>query len=69
MIFAINCQASSTSDAKQLEAVANQGNIEAMLELGKMYEEGEGVIQDYIKAHMWYNLASSRGYKAARKSP
>jgi uncharacterized protein len=29
-----------------------------MVRLGGMYENGEGVPQDYIKAHMWYNLSS-----------
>ncbi len=25
-----------------------------------MYENGEGVPQDYVQAHMWLNLAASR---------
>ncbi len=25
-----------------------------------MYRSGQGVPQDYAKAHMWYNLAASR---------
>ncbi len=24
-----------------------------------MYEKGQGVPQDYVQAHMWYNLAAS----------
>jgi len=28
--------------------------------LGYMYDSGEGVPQDYTKAHMWYNLAASK---------
>ena len=26
-----------------------------------MYENGDGVPQDYIQAHMWFNLAGARG--------
>ncbi len=25
-----------------------------------MYYNGEGITQDYVQAHMWYNLAVSR---------
>ncbi len=25
-----------------------------------MYEQGQGVPQDYVQAHMWFNLAASR---------
>ena len=30
-----------------------------------MYENGYGVLQDYIRAHMWYNIAASSGNKMA----
>ena len=26
---------------------------------------GQGVIQDYIRAHMWMNIAASRGFELA----
>lgn len=31
----------------------------AQLNLGILYENGEGVSQDYVQAHMWMNLAVS----------
>ncbi|ULA64638.1 MAG: hypothetical protein LZF86_160038 [Nitrospira sp.] len=31
------------------------------MKLGTMYELGEGVIQDYVQAHKWYNLAGANG--------
>jgi len=42
---------------------AEQGYADAQNNLGTMYDKGQGVPQDYIQAHMWYNLAasSSRG--------
>ena len=33
----------------------------AQYNLGLMYANGQGVTKDYIRAHMWWNLASSAG--------
>ena len=33
-----------------------------------MYENGRGVTRDYIRAHMWWNLASSAGYADGTKN-
>ena len=32
-----------------------------------MYSEGQGVLQDYAKAHMWLNLSASQGSENAKK--
>jgi len=34
----------------------------------KIYLIGNGVIQDYIRAHMWFNLAASKGNKTAKEN-
>ena len=39
-----------------------QGDIEAQGMLGFMYNRGEGVPQDQIKAHMWLKLATVNGH-------
>ena len=44
---------------------AEQGQANSQYSLGVMYEKGQGVIQDYIIAHMWLNIASSNGSKQA----
>ncbi|NNE64363.1 MAG: hypothetical protein HKN34_09790 [Gammaproteobacteria bacterium] len=31
-----------------------------------MYLKGLGVLQDFCRAHLWLNMASSRGHKKAR---
>ncbi len=41
------------------------GDRRAMLELGRLYRQGLGVVQDYVEAHKWLNLAASRGEAAA----
>ena len=38
---------------------AEQGNSLSQDSLGFLYETGKGVPQDYVQAHMWYNLAAS----------
>jgi TPR repeat protein len=39
---------------------AEQGDAQAQSILGLMYFTGRGVLQDYVEAHMWLNLAASR---------
>jgi TPR repeat protein len=41
---------------------AEQGSIVAQLHLGLLYERGEGVVQDYIQAHLWMNLAAAQSH-------
>ena len=51
---------SSWSQAlKLLINKAEVGKVEAQYELGKVYSE-LNEFQDYVLAHMWFNLASSR---------
>ena len=42
------------------QAAANVGDAKAMLALGRLYEQGLGVPQNYVQAHMWFTLAASR---------
>jgi TPR repeat protein len=41
------------------KALAEQGDASAQVNLALMFDAGEGVPQDYILAHMWFNLAVS----------
>ena len=43
-----------------LKPLANAGIAKAQDNLGFMYDTGQGVPQDYVQAHKWYNLAASR---------
>jgi uncharacterized protein len=38
---------------------AEQGDATAQYNLAVMYDIGRGVLQDYVMAHKWYNLAAS----------
>ena len=49
-----------------LEPYALAGNMQAQFLLGRMYANGEGVLQDYVRAHAWLNLAALYGHSEAR---
>ena len=48
--------------------MANAGNVEAMVKLGEMYEEGVGTKQDLNKALKMYQQAQAKGAKGATAS-
>ena len=47
--------------------LAEQGDASAQLNLGAMYSNGQGIPQDYIRAHKWYNLSASRFLASERE--
>ncbi len=47
-------------------AQAESGTKEALYDLGLLYSIGQGVDQDFIEAHKWFNLAAIRGMKSAQ---
>ena len=52
---------------REWQAAANAGDAKAMLALGRLYVQGLGAPQNYVQAHMWFNLAASRGEAEAVK--
>jgi TPR repeat protein len=44
-----------------LTEAAEQGHALAQLQLGRMYEDGRGVIQDYAAAFEWFRQAAEQG--------
>lgn len=47
---------------REYEKAANNGSIEAMLNLGDMYRDGCGVnVEDFKKAGEWYSMALNKG--------
>jgi TPR repeat protein len=52
---------------KWWKLAVEQGNASAQTNLGFMYNKGKGVLQDYTRAHMRYNIAASSGIKNAVK--
>ena len=44
---------------------ACQGQADAQVALGWMYAKGQAVLQDYVRAHMWFNLAAAHAHENA----
>lgn len=51
---------------KLFKEAAEKGNAIALDSLGRMYEHGEGVTQDYAEAVKWYCKAANQGYAVAK---
>ena len=79
LIAAIPAHADFGSGQRALEAgeldealsqwlrAADEGDGRAMLALGRLHREGRGILQDYVEAHRWFNLAASKGVADAAK--
>ena len=52
---------------KEFRPMAEEGNAAAQLLLGFMYERGQGVPQDYVQAHLRFDLAARQGEEQAAK--
>ena len=50
----------------QYEHDAKLGRADALYNLGLAYSTGQGVAQDFIAAHKWFNLAALRGSNEAK---
>ena len=48
--------------------LAEQGNPDAQLMLGFMYDQGQGVPQDYAEMEKWYRRAAKQGSIAAQST-
>ena len=57
-----------TSEIDALRTRAEQGDAKTQVSLGFMYRDGEDVPQDYVQAHMWFNLSASRSTGEAREN-
>ena len=53
-------------DFNETQRLANQGIGDAQFNLGLMYNNGNGVRQDYAKAMEWYTKAANQGHADAQ---
>jgi len=49
----------------EFRPLAEEGFALAQNNLGYMYYNGKGVIQNFVIAHMWWNIAASNGHENA----
>ena len=47
-------------------AAAENGHVESQVNLGVVFVKGKSSLQNYIQAHMWFNIAAAQGSRAAR---
>ena len=47
-------------------ALASQGNIQAMYDVGKLYQRGRGVNKNMIKAAEWFQKAATAGHASGQ---
>ena len=53
---------------KEWRPLAEQGNAQAQKNLGFMYRNGKGLVQDYADAAKWYRLAAEQGNANAQSN-
>ena len=46
---------------------AEQGNTKAQINLAVMYASGEGILENFVLAYKWANLAAALGNENARE--
>ena len=51
-----------------INVLAEQGQADGQYNLGSMYSHGQGVAQDDVEAHKWYNLAAGQGNADATRN-
>ena len=49
------------------DIAAAQGNLDAQLNLGSVYYEGEGVAEDLARSRMWLSIVADHRYRDAAK--
>ena len=68
-LFGVEVAAEENSTSIQsTRRAAEQGHAGAQYNLGVMYDEGEGVPQDYAEAAKWYRRAAEQGHAAAQNN-
>ena len=66
-LFIITNLYAASNDIDQLSKNALIGSTDAQNQLGEMYFEGVGVLQDYTKAHAWYRIMTLYGVETNKE--
>ena len=53
---------------RELRPLAEQGDAKAQYNLGLLYNNGDGVPQDYVEAGKWFRKAAKQGYARAQNN-
>jgi TPR repeat protein len=66
LVFAVSSAWAQT--VAELTAAAEQGDVNAQFNLGLMYDNGLGVLEDNATSIMWFTKAAEKGYAGAQRS-
>lgn len=47
---------------------ASKGHVRAQYNLGVMYAQGDGIVQNLVEAYIWFNLASAQKMEGAQEA-
>ena len=61
LVCGVTVSTGHVDNFSEIERLANQGDADAQVSLGEMYDEGKGVEQDHAKAAYWYEKAADQG--------
>ena len=64
MIFMVRL--TIASDLDSIKVAAEQGDAEAQVSLGSMYDTGEGIAQNHTEAVRWFRMAAEQGLANAQ---
>ena len=53
-------------DLREIKKLAESGDVEAQFNLGLIYDQGQGVPQNYSEAVKWYRKAADQGHADAQ---
>ena len=65
-LFGCGCANAADDDFDKVRGRAEQGDVDAQLNLGVMYSEGRGVPEDDTEAVNWYRKAAKQGVAEAQ---
>ena len=60
--------AEAKAQAKDIHALAEQGDAQAQFTLGDIYEHGRGVPRSFAEALKWYQASAEQGFAAAQST-
>ena len=68
MTLAMRTPPTPNARLEEWRRLAEQGLAAAQFDLGVLYENGDGVRQDYVEAVNWYRLSAEQGYAMAQNN-
>ena len=66
VFFITSCEPTGQLSISEKQHLAEQGDVDAQYDLGDMYYDRDGIMQDYVEAAKWYRKAADQGDASAQ---